>query len=111
MAAISTKVSARTANAYTMAAASAGGDAFTNTGKEMLLITNAHATVTRNVTVVTTKTVDGLAVADLAIAIPALTSHLIGPFPTGLYNDANGLVTLTYDDEADLTMRVIKAGV
>ena len=33
---------------------------------------------------------------------------VVGPFPTGRFNDANGFVQLTYDNEAGLTIAVVR---
>ena len=101
----------RQANAITLGPADAAGDNFANNGKRSLLIENASAGQ-RTVTFVTQSTVDsgagGLAVADLAIAIPAGELHYLGPFPANIYNDANGKVQMTYDDHTDLKVAVIE---
>ncbi len=90
------------------AAAAAGGDKFTNTGYEFVIIKNAHATNARTVTLDIRSTVDGQAVTDPTVSIAALTEKIIGPFPS-VYNDTGGFVNLTYSDSAaDLTVKVIK---
>lgn len=97
----------------TMVAADATGHKFRNTGKEFLLVYNAHATVARIVTVtpVTTErpssaVFPSLTVPNIAVSIPALTRVLIGPFPSA-YNDADGNVNLAFSASgADLTLAV-----
>jgi len=44
----------------------------------------------QNVTIETPGVVDGLAVADLVVAVPAGATRLIGPFPTSIYNQVDG---------------------
>jgi hypothetical protein len=48
------------------------------------------------VTFVTPKTVDGLAIADRAVAITDAEERMIGPFPPTIYNDADRMVQVTY---------------
>lgn len=90
-------------------AAAGGGDTFVNNGRELLHIKNASgAPIT--VTVVTPKTVDGQAVGDLAVVVPAGATHLVGPFPPDVYNDTGavgGLVSLTYSGVTTLTVGVV----
>lgn len=70
-------------------AANVDGEMFINTGKEMVLVRNA-AGAPVNVTLVTGKTVDGLAVADRVVAVTNATTVLIGPLSTDLYNQPSG---------------------
>ena len=66
---------ARAANPLTGESAAAGGDAFANTGKELLVIENGSGSPI-NLTVVTQQEVDGEAVDDKGIAIPAGERHV-----------------------------------
>jgi len=93
----------------TMASASAGGDEFANTGKEILLIENTGSPA-RTLTVTTEETIDGEAVADKDITIAANSIYAIGPWPTGIYNDVDGNVNISYDSETNLEVAVIKYG-
>lgn len=68
--------------AYT--AANVDGHAVANTGREMLHVKTAGTGCT--VTLVTPGTVDGQAIADRAIVIGTSAERMIGPFPTGVYN-------------------------
>lgn len=100
---------ARVATALTAASGSAGGDAFANTGKQLLFIehTNgAGADVT--LTIATNRTVDGLTVPDKTITITKGTKQILGPFPTETYNDGDDLVNFSYDDETDIEIAVIQ---
>jgi hypothetical protein len=85
-------------------AASAGGDRFPNTGKELLIVTNASGSPV-NVTMETTVEVDGQAVADNVVAVADGTSEIIGPFPISDYSDE---VNVTYSDETSLTVQVVR---
>jgi len=91
-----------------LAAASAGGDAFPNTGRAFLRVKNGHATLARTVTVASQLPVGaippGAVKTDLAVAVPALSERWIGPLDPASFNDSNGRVVATYDTEADLTV-------
>jgi hypothetical protein len=86
--------------------AAAGGDAFANDGKVWVHVKNGA--IALNITFETTITVDGLAVADLVVAVGATTEKVIGVFPTNWYNDGSNLVQMTYDDESNVTIAVMK---
>jgi hypothetical protein len=87
-----------------LAAAAGGGDAFANDGQRTFFkVTNADGTPT-NVTFVTQKTVETFAVGDNVVAVANATTQLIGPFPAEIYNDANGLVQVTYSKVTSLTV-------
>lgn len=92
------------------AAANGGGDAFANsTGDVIFQIINANAN-TVNVTFATTKTVDGLAVADKTVSVNTNTTFLIGPFPADTYNDGNNLVQVTYSEVGSVTVAAFRKG-
>jgi hypothetical protein len=85
-------------------AAAGGGDSFPNTGGELLLITNAGGgDIT--LTAATSMTVEGLAVADLAVVIPAGQARALGPFPRYLYGTS---VALTYSGVTSVSVKVLK---
>ncbi len=108
MAALTMQDVVRAGIAPTYAAADVAGDNFVNDGRIMIHLKNTNAAV-RNVTVITQMVVDGKAVADDLIAIPATTGDkMIGPFPPTIYNDVNGKVQLTYDAVTNLTIAVIR---
>ena len=93
----------------TYAACAGGGDEFVNTGAEFIHIKNGHSG-TQTVTIATPNTVDGLAIADRAVAVTNAEERMIGPFPPGIYNDGNGKVQLTYDAVTALTIAILKLG-
>lgn len=106
MATLTAQSPKRQANAISMVSADTNGDAWNNTGKEVLLVENTSAgTVT--LTFVTYATVDGLAVDDLQISVPAGETHLIGPFPTEVYNDANGQAGVNYSSAAGVNVALL----
>lgn len=72
------------------------GWSFTNHGKEFAILKNTGAG-SHTVTIVTTETVDDLAVPDRTIAIPAGETRIAGPFAPGIYNDANNKVFVNID--------------
>ncbi len=84
-------------------------ETFTNSGKEFLWVAHDNAGGTdSDLTITTHKTIDGEAVADKVVTIGAGETHLVGPFPTSIYNDANGEVTITLDGGyADISLWVI----
>ncbi len=98
---------ARAANALTGESAAAGGDAFANTGKELLVIENGSGSPI-NLTAVTQQEVDGEAVDDKVITIPAGERHVLGPWPTSIYSDGDSKVQLEYSAVTSVTVSVIK---
>lgn len=106
MAAITTQVQAVNGIVITYAAAAAGGDTFTNDGKSIYRVVNAHATDPRTVTFVTSATFGGLALADNAQAVAAQTTEEFGPFDTKYYGTT---LSVTYSDSAaDLTVAAVR---
>lgn len=91
------------------AAAAGGGDEFVNTGSEFILVKNDDASA-KTLTIATPRTVDGLAVADRPVVIPAGEQWPIGPLPTSTYNDGNNKVQITYDAVTSLSLAVMKLG-
>lgn len=90
-----------------LAAATAGGDQFTNTGREFIEINNGHTspqTVTINSQVNCSYGFDH----NQAVEVTNGERRLIGPFPTSRFNDANNMVQLTYDAVTALTVGVYK---
>lgn len=109
MAAINAQVVTRSGLAPSYAAASAGGDYFQNSGSEVLHVKNGSGSSV-TVTIITQATVDGMAVTDRTVAVPAGADRMIGPFPAGTYNDGDGRVQITYSATTSVTVGVIKIG-
>ncbi len=76
---------------------SANGHSFDNEGHNVFLqVKNADASPI-NVTIITPGTVDGHAIADLVVSIPATTGDkMIGPFPAAVYD------TIDTDPDPDI---------
>lgn len=108
MATLSPQTVTRSGLAATYASAASGGDQFLNNGKMLLHVKNGATDC--NVTVSTPNTVDGLAIADLTVTVSASTEEFIGPFPASIYNDSSGYVQLSYDDESNVTVAVLRYG-
>lgn len=89
------------------AAAAGGGDEFLNTGNELLLVTNGGG-ASRDVTLATPATLDGMAIASRVVAVPAGESRLIGPLKPNVYNDGDGMVQVTYSAVTSVTVKVFK---
>lgn len=86
-----------------LTAAAGGGDEFANSGEVFFVMQNDDASST-TVTFVTQGTVQSLAVADVAVTVPAGELHVAGPFNKSLFNDANGRVQVTYSSVTSLTV-------
>lgn len=94
---------AATGITYTLASAAGGGDEFSNSGREFLVVANGGVgSIT--VTLVTQQTIGGLALADQAVTVGAGVTKLIGPFPTLVYNDNNSRVQVTYSGVTTVTV-------
>jgi hypothetical protein len=114
MAAITTQRPTVAGVAMSAAAASVGGDTFTNTGREFFHAINA------SVAPITVTFKSGLASAnvcnfgvanaahDLVVVVPAGADRMWGPFDKDRFNNpATGLVSVTYSDVTTLTVRVL----
>ncbi len=92
----------------TYQAAAGGGDTFLNDGQTMLHVKNTSGgaiTVTVNSIAACDQGFDH----DVVVSVPATTGdRMIGPFPTGRFNDANGLVSITYSGVTNLTVAPIQ---
>jgi hypothetical protein len=87
-------------------AADVAGDTFPNTGKEVLIVKNGSASPI-TVTLDIKATLDGQAVTDPTVTINAGIEKIIGPFPLGYYNDANGRVSVTYSAVTTVTVKAL----
>lgn len=81
----------------------ANGNSFANTnGNVFVYLKNTHATNSQSFVITaqtTSVTKDGYGVltkASTTVAVPALSDAVAGPFPTSAYNDASGLVQVTF---------------
>ena len=82
------------------------GDEFVNTGVEFVYVENDGGN--GEVRFTTYRVVDGLAIAKLVVDLTSGQKKYIGPFPTSLYNDAGGMVQITYDASANYLIGIFK---
>ncbi len=89
-------------------AVAAGGDQFLNDGKTFFIIKNGDGS-TMVVTVATSGTYSGRAIADDTYTIATTTGETVSPFfPKGVFNDGSGYVQLTYSTDTSVTIAVFK---
>jgi hypothetical protein len=100
----------------TLAAANAGGNSFPCPGDERTYfrIKNADsgshtATIKKQQSSVRVPGIGTLALADVAVAVPAGEERVIGPF-SGAYIDATGSVQVTYDAVTSVTVGAFYLG-
>jgi hypothetical protein len=58
-----------------------------------------------DVTIATPNTIDGLAIADRVVAVPAAGERVIGPFPTNNYGTS---LSVTFSAVGSLTVAALK---
>lgn len=90
-----------------LAAATAGGDQWANTGREFLHVKNDGA-ASINVTVNSQKACNQGFDHDVVIAVPAGEQRQIGPFSKERFNDDDGYALVTYSDVTSLTIGVVR---
>jgi hypothetical protein len=78
------------------------GVTFPNDGNVIVKITNPSG-APATATVISTATVSGEALADKDIAVAAGITKWAGPWPPVLYNDSDGLVTITVAGTLDIS--------
>lgn len=105
MAALTTQVLVPGGSASTLVAASGGGDTATPGDGVFLEVLNSDAS-SKTVTLVTPGTVEGLAIADRPVTIPAGERWKI-PL-TRLYAGPDGQASITYSAVTSLTVGVFK---
>jgi hypothetical protein len=89
---VETIVSAGTELIAAANAAAGGGDDFTNDGRTALFVYNTDSSSV-TMTIVTSQTIDGLAIADKTVVVAQNEYFIIPPLPTSLYGTT---VSLTY---------------
>ncbi len=90
-----------------LVAAAAGGDSFANDGTTYIQVDNGGGS-SINVTVSSqARAPEGTAQADNVVAVPAAGSRLIGPFTKNAWNDASGIISLTYSAVTTVTVGAI----
>lgn len=90
------------------AADNTNGETIPNDGRTFLHVKNTGGGAC-TVTVATPGQVDGLAIADLTATVPATTGdRLIGPFPPGIYTQADGNVYVDYSTGTGIAVAAVR---
>lgn len=90
-------------------AADVAGDSVANPGGDIAFIVKNASGSSINVTLdIRAAGPDGATVTDPVVAIAAGATKMIGPFPTGIYNDASGRVNITYSDVTTVTVMAVR---
>jgi hypothetical protein len=91
--------------------ATLAGDSWVNTGKELYFVKNGSgAPITITQVLAVGAVVDGIPVTSRTMVIAAGASFILGPFPTGAYNDTNGFCNITYTSVTTITVLVFYQG-
>jgi len=105
---IGSGTASRTPTDFTAGAtAAASGDYFANDGQTFLIVKNGDAS-DHTVTAAIQASVDGVTPTGAAHNIVAGHTAILGPFPTGIYNDTNGRVQLSYSATTSMTCMAVK---
>ena len=84
------------------------GDAFPNTGKEVVLVNNGSgAPITVTLKFGTLGKVDGQTATERTVTVAAGVTKAIGPFTAKEYNDANNRVTVICSAVTTVTVKAI----
>lgn len=104
MATLTTQVVSHAGSTATYTAAGASGDKAAPGAGVLLHVKNTDA-ASHTVTLATPGTVDGLAVADRAVTVPA-AGEVFVPVLNLYRNPADGLASITYDTDVSATVTV-----
>lgn len=111
MAVLTVAAAARSGLTLAQVAAAAGGDKMPNTGKEILVITNASVgAITLSFPFAARAAVDGVAPAAKTAVVGAGATVIAGPFPPEQYNNASEQVDITYSGVTTLTVQAVRVG-
>lgn len=109
MAAITVQTAQVTGTALSLTAASGGGDTVKITGDTFLVVRNGDGT-SKTVTVVRPGNDEfGLAIPDIAVAVAAGATTVIGPIPPSFRASDDGLVDITYSAVTSVTVAAFRA--
>jgi hypothetical protein len=109
MAALTTTVVGLTGAAVPYAAAAGGGDTCQTGAGVLLMVRNGDAS-SHTVTLATPSTVNGLAIADRAVAVAAGADVAI-PVTSDYRNPSTGRASITYDGVTSVEVAVIRVPV
>lgn len=84
-------------------AATAAGDTVLNNGRTYIEVVDG-ATTSPTVTIASQVDCNQGYTHDVVVAIPSGETRLIGPFPPNRFNNANGQIEVTYDDDTSVTI-------
>ena len=84
------------------------GDTFYNDGRTFLHVKNGNGAASRTVTINSLVNCSQGHDHDIAVVVPLSSEKMIGPFPTSRFNNSSNVASVTYSDEADLTIAAIK---
>ncbi len=110
MAQLTLQTASPTGLAITYAAAAGGGDSFANDGKTYLHVKNGGGG-SINVTINSVAACDQGFDHDIVVAVANGAEKVIGPFPTGRWNDTNSNVNVTYSGVTSVTVAAVKVPV
>ncbi len=91
-------------------AADVSGDTWANGGSDYVVVKNGAGspiTVTLNIQAAAADGVLGT-ITDPTVTVGAGVTKIIGPFPPGMYNDANGIAGITYSSITTVTVTVLR---
>lgn len=88
-------------------AANVDGHSFVNDGNTFLYIKNADVSPV-TITIQTPAQVGGLDIAEVSDALAASGEALYGPFPTHIFNQADGTVNVDFSGVTSLTILAVK---
>ncbi len=92
---------------YSTSLLAADTQTFTNDGRVMLHFKKSGAG-NATVTIQAQATVQGLAVSNRSVSVPATTGDVfIGPFAPSIFNDANGVVSFSFSDTVGLSFAIL----
>jgi len=96
----------------TYANAAVAGDSFDNDGNTLLHVKNGATSVTITFTVQDANFIKpgrgNITLSNKQVTVPANQEAFIGGFSKETYNDANGRVVMTYDDNSNVTLLPVK---
>lgn len=87
------------------ASANADGNYFINNGRTYIRITDTGTTAP-TMTVASQVECSQGETHDVDVVVQSGEARLAGPFPTDRFNDEDGYVQMTYDDNTDVTVEV-----
>lgn len=96
-----------TTGAVVTRTAAAAQNSIPNNGKILLLVVNGSGS-SINATAIATLTADGTALGNKVVAVAAGAEKVIGPFPPGIYNFADGTMELDISVITSVTIAVLQ---